>query len=92
MPEFDAWLASIRNMTTRQRLLTRLRRAARGNLGDIRPIGGRIFEMRQHFGPGWRMYFARYGDSSIVMLCGGDKASQRADVALARRRERLILE
>jgi putative component of toxin-antitoxin plasmid stabilization module len=38
------------------------------------------------------MYFARYGDSSIVMLCGGDKASQRADVALARRRERLILE
>lgn len=54
-----------------------------GNLGDTRPIGAGVHEMREHFGPGWRMYYARRGKVLIVMLAGGDKSRQAADIAKA---------
>ena len=68
---------------TRRRLLTRLRKATLGNLGDVKPVGGGVTEMREHFGPGWRMYFTRRGRVVIVMLGGGGKATQQADIAAA---------
>ncbi len=80
---FSDWLERLKDPQTRQRLNVRLRKAMRGNLGDIRRVGRGVFEMREHFGPGWRMYYARRGDTLIVMLAGGDKSSQADDVARA---------
>ncbi len=81
--EFDAWLDVIKDRTTRIRLIRRLQKAQRGLLGDVEPVGHGIYEMREFFGPGWRMYYLPIGEVLIVMLGGGDKSSQRADIAKA---------
>lgn len=65
----------------------RLDKAQRGNLGDVKPVGEGVFEMREHFGPGWRMYYVKRGKILIVMLGGGDKGSQERDIAKAKQRE-----
>ena len=54
-PEFDRWINGHKDRVTRLRLETRLRKATLGNMGDIKPVGDSVFEMREHFGPGWRM-------------------------------------
>ncbi len=66
-----------------RRLLARLRKASLGNLGDVQPVGDGVSEMREHFGPGWRMYFVQRGAVLIVMLGGGDKSTQAVDIAKA---------
>ncbi len=68
---------------THRRLAHRLEKAQHGNLGDVKPVGNGVFEMREHFGPGWRMYYIQCGDVLIVMLGGGDKSTQTADIAKA---------
>jgi len=87
LPEFDSWLNGLKDRTTRLRLSRRLDKAQRGNLGDVNPVGDGVCEMREHFGPGWRMYYAKRGDTLIVMLGGGDKGSQEADIAKAKQCE-----
>jgi putative addiction module killer protein len=82
-PQFDAWLESLRDGLTRRRLVVRLRKAQLGNLGDVKPVGEGVFEMREFFGPGWRMYYVQRGQVFIVMLGGGDKSTQQADIARA---------
>ena len=52
-------------------------------MGDVEPVGEGVFEMREHFGPGWRMYYIQRGEMLIVMLGGGDKSTQRADIRRA---------
>jgi putative addiction module killer protein len=84
LPKFDAWLSSLRDGVTKRRLVARLRKAQLGNLGDIKPVGDGIVEMREHFGPGWRMYYVQRGDVIIIMLGGGDKSTQAADIAEAK--------
>lgn len=69
---------------TQRRLIARLRKAGLGNLGDIQSVGDGIFEMREHFGPGWRMYYVQRGAVLIVMLGGGNKSAQAADIAKAK--------
>ncbi len=83
-PEFDGWLNSLRDRQTRFRLLRRLEKAQRGLLGDVATVGDGVFEMREFFGPGWRMYYVQQGQVLIVMLGGGDKSSQAADIAEAK--------
>lgn len=68
---------------TRQRLVKRLRKVQLGNLGDVEPVGEGVFEMREHFGPGWRMYYVQRGETLVVMLGGGDKSTQQADIRRA---------
>lgn len=80
LPEFENWLKSIKDPMTKIRLSRRLDKAQRGNLGDIRAINHQVFEMREFFGPGWRMYYVQYNDVLIVMLGGGDKSSQTKDI------------
>ena len=80
---FADWLVGIKDSLTRRRLVTRLRKASLGNLGDIKPVGEGVFEMREHFGAGWRMYYIQRGAILIVMLGGGDKSTQSADIAKA---------
>ncbi len=83
LDEFSEWLLGLKDATTRQRLNKRLRKVALGNLGDVAPVGKGVFEMREHFGPGWRMYFIHRGEIVIVMLGGGDKSTQQADIGKA---------
>jgi putative addiction module killer protein len=82
--EFAAWFDGIKDRVTRQRFNARLRKASLGNLGDVRPLGEGVYEMREHFGPGWRMYYALHQSMLIVMLGGGDKSTQSVDVAKAK--------
>lgn len=83
IPEFTDWLDGLKDRVTRLRLARRLDKAQRGNLGDVKAVGEGVFEMREHFGSGWRMYYVQRGDTLIVMLGGGDKSTQSADVAKA---------
>ena len=83
LPEFDAWFASVRDRMTSKRLLVRLRKLQLGNLGDHRPVGKGAIELREHFGPGWRLYCTRRGETVVVMFGGGDKSTQAADIATA---------
>lgn len=82
-PDFSQWLSNLKDGMTRRRLARRLEKASQGNLGDVKPVGGGVFEMREFFGPGWRMYGLQRGDVVIVMLGGGEKSTQTADIANA---------
>lgn len=79
----DEWLGSL-DPTTQGRLLYRLTKAETGNLGDVEPVGDGVFEMREHFGPGYRLYFIKEDKRVIVVLGGGDKSTQKKDVAKAK--------
>lgn len=80
---FEKWLDGLRDPSTRRRLVLRLRKATLGQLGDVKPVAPGVYEMREFFGPGWRMYYARRGDILILMLGGGTKATQARDIAKA---------
>lgn len=90
LPEFDTWLDGLKDRITKQRLNTRLRKATLGNLGDVKPVGDGVSEMKEYFGPGWRMYYTKRGDTLIVMPGGGDKGSQKADIAKAKQRKNML--
>ena len=83
MPEFDEWLGGIKDTMTRIRLGVRLDKAQRGLLGDVKPMGEGVMEMREFFGPGWRMYYVEHDGLLIVMLGGGDKSTQSSDISTA---------
>jgi putative addiction module killer protein len=78
----SAWLNAL-DQTTRDRIETRLHAAEEGQFGDIRSVGDGVFEMRFHFGPGYRIYYYRAGATLYRLLCGGDKDTQDADARLA---------
>jgi putative addiction module killer protein len=84
-PEFTGWLDGLKDKLTHARLVRRLEKAAKGNLGDVEPVGEGVNEMREHFGTGWRMYYTQRGRTLIVMLGGGDKSTQNADIKQARK-------
>ena len=82
---FDRWLVGLRDRQARARIEARIRRLSLGNPGDVKPVGDGVFEMREHFGPGWRMYYLQRGQVLIVMLGGGDKSTQDKDIDAARK-------
>jgi len=92
MPEFDEWLGSLKDSMTRLRLARRLEKAQRGLLGDVAPVGEGVQEMREFFGPGWRMYFIEKDQALIVMLGGGNKSNQADDIHRAIALSRTITE
>lgn len=81
---FDEWLAGLSDQRGKARILARLTSAALGNFGDCEPVGDGVSEMRIHFGPGYRIYFVRRGETVYVMLNGGDKGSQKRDIERAK--------
>ncbi len=83
MPEFDEWFDSLKDGMTRIRLAKRLDKVQRGLLGDVEPVGDGVFEMREFFGPGWRMYYVERNGRLIVLLGGGDKSTQQSDIQKA---------
>ena len=82
---FDRWLTRLRDRRAKARIETRIRRMSLGNPGDIRALGGSLFEMRIDYGPGYRVYYTQRGTRVILLLCGGDKSTQTKDIALAKR-------
>ena len=82
-PVFDRWFNGLKDVTTKMRLVTRLKKVSRGNLGDVQSVGEGVSEMREHFGKGWRMYFVQRGSVLVVMLGGGDKSTQARDIVKA---------
>ena len=80
LEEFAEWLDNLRDKTTRIRLSRRLEKAQKGNLGDVKPVGNGVYEMREFFGSGWLMYYVISGKTLIIMLGGGDKSSQSKDI------------
>jgi len=81
---FATWLAGLRDVQAQARILKRLDRAKSGNLGDVAPVGQGVSEMRIFYGPGYRVYFIQRGSELIVLLCGGDKSTQGADIEEAK--------
>jgi putative addiction module killer protein len=83
--EFQDWLDGLRDVKVQLRIVARLRLAEAGNLGDWKPIGGEISEMRIAFGPGYRLYFTKRQNVLVVMLAGGDKSTQARDIKRAQK-------
>jgi len=81
---FDAWMCSLHDRRAVARVQARIDRPAVGNPGDVRPVGSGISEMRINYGPGYRVYFMRQGVALVVLLCGGDKTTQAADIKAAK--------
>jgi putative addiction module killer protein len=81
---FRVWLAALRDRRAQARIAARIQRAAHGNLGDVRPVGNGVSEMRVDYGPGYRVYFIQRGQQLIVLLCGGDKSTQSRDIERAK--------
>ena len=86
--EFRDWLDGLRDRRARLRIDDRLRRLAGGNAGDTKSVGGGVRELRLQFGPGYRIYFAWFGQTVILLLTGGDKGGQARDIDRARRMAR----
>lgn len=81
---FRLWLDDIKDNVTRIRLARRLERVSRGLLGDVKALGDGVFEMREAFGPGWRMYYVERAGQLIILLGGGDKSTQSHDIKQAK--------
>ena len=80
---FANWLAALPDRRAIARINARIRRLSLGNPGDVKPVGEGVSEMRIDYGPGYRVYFAQRGQGLVILLAGGDKGSQRRDIALA---------
>ncbi|CAI8863249.1 type II toxin-antitoxin system RelE/ParE family toxin [Pseudomonas sp. Irchel 3H3] len=87
---FSDWLGSIKDTIGKARLLARLRAAEHGNFGDCEPVGEAVYEMRVHYGPGYRMYFTRKHRVVYLLLAGGDKSTQKRDIKRAQSMARNI--
>jgi putative addiction module killer protein len=83
--EFSQWLSKLKDKSAKGSILARIQRLAYGLAGDVKPVGQGVSEMRIHSGPGYRVYFCQRGQSLIVLLAGGDKATQNRDVETAQR-------
>ena len=80
---FTDWVSGLRDRQAQARILVRLERLELGNLGDCKPVGAGVSELRIDWGPGYRVYFGRDGQTVIVLICGGDKRKQDADIKKA---------
>jgi putative addiction module killer protein len=81
---FSEWLRNLSDVRARARIGARIDRLALGNPGDVAPVGEGVSEMRIHYGPGYRVYFIQRGAALVVLLCGGDKSTQAADIRTAK--------
>ena len=82
--EFHDWLRTLQDKTAAARIASRIVRIQSGLLGDAKPVGEGVSELRIDHGPGYRLYFTQHGAVLIILLCGGDKGTQRSDITKAR--------
>lgn len=80
---FEDWIRSLKDKSFLARILNRIDRLRLGNFGDCKSVGGGVFELRIHCGPGFRVYFGVFGADVVILLLGGDKKSQAKDIKKA---------
>jgi len=78
------WLQSLKDKQAQAKIRVRIKRLESGNFGDCDPVGGGVQELREHLGAGYRVYFGRHGQTVVILLCGGSKKSQAADIKTAK--------
>ncbi len=83
--EFSGWLHRLKDADAVARIVGRIRRMETGNPGDTRSVGHGILEMRIDYGPGYRIYHVHRGTQIVILLCGGDKRTQRQDIKRAQK-------
>jgi putative addiction module killer protein len=81
--EYSEWFANLRDKKARARINARIRRLSLGNLGDVKPVGEGVSELRIDYGPGYRVYFLQRGREVVILLAGGDKRTQQKDIQKA---------
>lgn len=81
---FRDWLAALKDHRAVSKIGARIDRLTVGNFGDVKPVGEGVSELRINYGPGYRMYIAQRGPVLVVVLCGGDKSTQRRDIERAK--------
>lgn len=81
---FGTWLEELKDIAGRAAILKRIDRVEEGNFGDHRFVGAGVWEIRIHFGPGYRVYYGEDGPTIVLLLCGGDKGTQTKDIRRAR--------
>ncbi|MFM7067801.1 MAG: type II toxin-antitoxin system RelE/ParE family toxin [Gammaproteobacteria bacterium] len=84
-PRFGRWLTGLRDRRARSAILARIDRMADGYPGDWRTLDSTLAELRIHLGPGYRLYFSRQGNNTVILLNAGTKASQSSDISMAKR-------
>ncbi|HYC64067.1 MAG TPA: type II toxin-antitoxin system RelE/ParE family toxin [Reyranellaceae bacterium] len=80
---FSKWLNALSDIKAVEKIATRIARIQTGLFGDVKSVGGGVSELRIDFGPGYRLYFTRRGIAIVILLCGGDKSTQSADIRKA---------
>jgi putative addiction module killer protein len=81
--EFSGWLRRLKDAQAAARVIARVRRMELGNPGDVRSVGKGVMEMRIAYGPGYRVYYVQHGAGIVILLCAGDKRTQRQDIRRA---------
>ena len=81
---FANWLRSLRDKKAAAKIAQRIVRVQSGLLGDVKSVGDGVSELRVNFGPGYRVYFAQRGRTLVILLCGGDKGTQKTDIIKAK--------
>jgi|SRR3954468_11923172 len=81
---FAQWAAALRDEKVRRRIAARITLLEGGHYGDAKPVGGKVIELRIDHGPGYRLYVTARGQELVILLCGGDKSSQRRDIDIAK--------
>jgi len=82
---FIKWFEKLKDRKARARIAIRIRRVSLGNLGDAKPVGDGISELRIDYGPGYRVYFTQRNDQLIILIAGGDKTTQVSDIQKAKK-------
>ena len=82
--DYRDWMFALRDRRAAARIEVRISRLRMGNPGDVGPVGGGVSEMRIHYGPGYRVYYAERGSEVVLLLCGGDKSTQPDDIDRAK--------
>ena len=80
---YAQWIDSLRDLQARARIQVRIERLAAGNPGDVKALGDGVSELRIDYGPGYRVYFTKRGREVVILLAGGDKSTQSADIKIA---------
>ena len=82
---FAKWIDNLSDLSARAKILVRIERLAAGNPGNVEPVGEGISELKIDYGPGYRVYYKKVGESIVILLAGGNKHSQSKDIKTAKR-------